>query len=217
MSHPKTILAASKRSTPIPATSLSYRPQDYFGRHDEQFTLMTRVKGTMRREALMRALDEGQINDAPAAIKAAALSHEVRQLIGRIHPAFMGGEYLPTVTEREIEIGRISIQSTTGDVTCVYARLVGQRIAYRVVDEYGGETLSDRARRTSMKPLTMGQLIEYFLDAWDLYNCLDCNFGGDLEGMLGFFTAESEFYPCFDETVRDLVRQKFAPAPDQED
>ena len=33
---------------PVPATSLRYRPRDYFGRHDLQTTLLTQVKGTVR-------------------------------------------------------------------------------------------------------------------------------------------------------------------------
>jgi hypothetical protein len=128
----------------------------------------------------------------------------------------MSGEYLPTVDGREVEIARIHIQSTTGDVTSVYARLFGGRIAYRVVDEYEGDTLSDPTTRTSMKALTMGQLIDFFPGAWDLYVCLDCNFDDDLEGKLDFFKGESEYYPCFDEALRELVTQRFSQRTDEE-
>jgi hypothetical protein len=129
----------------------------------------------------------------------------------------MGGEYLPSVNKEEIEIARIRINSTTGDVTSVYARLVGKRIAYRVVDEYQGDTLSGSARRSSIRPLTMGQMIDFFLGAWDLYVCLDCNFEGDLEEMLGFFEGESEFYPNFDSELRRRVREKFPPVEDDDE
>jgi hypothetical protein len=124
----------------------------------------------------------------------------------------MGGEYLPNRHQQEVEIARIAIQSTTGDVTSVYARPVGKRIAYRIVDEYEGSTLSGRSERTSNKPLTMGQLMDFFLCAWDLCECLTCNFDSDLAGMLDFFTGESEFYPCFDEALRVLVWRRFAAA-----
>ena len=127
------------------------------------------------------------------------------------------GEYLPTVKGAEIEIARICIDSTTGDVTSLYARLVGQRICYRVVDEYQGDTLSGRAQRTSSRPLTMGQMVDFFLGAWDLYLCLDSNFDGDLDGMLGFFVGESEFYPCFDSELRQRVRERFSPVEFEED
>jgi hypothetical protein len=194
-----------------------YRPDDYFGRYDMQAALLTRVKGTARRDALREVLDTGQIDDVPDAIKGAALSDVARQFAGSLHPSFMSGEYLPTGRELEVEIARIHIRSTTGDVTSVYARPVGRRIAYRVVDEYSGECLSGRTKRTSAKALTMGQLIDFFLGAWDLYACLDGNFDGELDGMLDFFTGESEFYPCFDDALRELVRQRFPPARDEKD
>lgn len=211
----KTPTAAVKNAPkPIPVSSMSYRPYDYFGRQDMQTTLMTHVKGTVRRNALRAALEAGEVSEVPDSIKSAALSDSARQMISSIHPSFMGGEYLPTAKSEELEIARISIKSTTGDVTSLYARQVGRRIAYRVVDEYGGDCLSERTTRTSIKVLTMGQLIEFFLGAWDLYVCLDCNFEDDLEGMLRFFRGESEFYPCFDATLRDLVRQKFTRQED---
>lgn len=201
----------SMPAQPVPATSLRYRPRDYFGRYDLQTTLLTQVKGTVRRRALREALEDGQILQVPEAIKSAALSEDVRQYVGGLHPSFMGGEFLPTVNKAEVEIARICINSTTGDVTSIYARLVGQRIAYRMVDEYQGDTLSGRVQRTSTRPLTMGQMVEFFLGAWDLFVCLDCNFEGDLEEMLGFFEGESEFYPYFDAELRRRVREKFPP------
>ena len=206
---------SGKSPEPVSATSTSYRPRDYFGRHDLQTKLLTQVKGTERRNALRKALDEGQILQVPDAIKNAALSEAARQYVGSLHPSFMGGEYLPTVDMAEVEIARIRINTTTGDVTSVYARQAGQRIAYRVVDEYQGDTLSEPKRRTSSKPLTMGQLIDFFLGAWDLYACLDGNFEGDLEEMLGFFKGESEFYPYFDSELRRLVRERFPPLADE--
>ena len=207
---------SSKPALPIPATSMHYRPRDYFGRHDLQTTLLTQVKGTVRRKALREALEAGQIEEVPDAIKSAALSEGTRQYAGSLHPSFMGGEYLPTVKMAEVEIARIRIDSTTGDVTSLYARLVGQRISYRVVDEYQGDTLSGRTQRTSGRPLTMGQMIDFFLGAWDLYLCLESNFDGDLDAMLGFFVGESEFYPYFDSELRRRVREKFEPLTDEE-
>jgi len=61
-------------------------------------------------------------------------------------------------------------------VTCVYARQGAGRIHYRVVDEYGGDTLSGKSTCTSTKPLSLGQLTNFFLGAWDLLNVLGFNF-----------------------------------------
>ncbi len=189
----------------IPATSLSYRPRDYFGRYDMQTELMTRVKGTLSRQALRNALDVGGLAQIPEEVKQAALDEPSRQMIGRIHPSFMGGEYLPRIKSGDVEIARISIQSTTGDVTCLYARPVGGRIVYRMADEYEGSTLEQPTTRTSTKPLTMGQMISFFLKSWNLFECLECNYEGDPDRQLAFFTAESEYYPYFDEALREMV------------
>ena len=60
-----------------------------------------------------------------------------------------------------------------------------------------------------MRPLTMGQMVRFFLGAWDLMAVLQGNFEDDTEQMLGFFNAESEFYPCFDEVLRERVEERF--------
>jgi len=198
-----------KTPKPIPVSSLQYRPRDYFGRYDLQTELLTRVKGRVRREMIKEAFEKGTIGSMPEDIKAAELDPINREIIGRLHPMYLGGEYLPRIKREEVEIARISIRSTTFDVTVLYARPVGKRIHYRVADEYGGDTLSGRSERTSIRPLTMGQMINFFLGAWDLMLCLECNYEGDVDGMLGFFEGESEFYPCFDETLREMVMQRF--------
>jgi len=49
------------------------------------------------------------------------LSETERQAIGRIHPTFIGGEYLPDLSQNEVMIASITIASTTQDVASVYA------------------------------------------------------------------------------------------------
>jgi hypothetical protein len=199
----------NKIKPPIPAFSLDYRPRDYFGRHDLQTDLLTQVKGRARRAAIRDALENGEIADITNHIKAAELDDEQRQMIGRVHPMFMGGEYLPKIKAEEIEIARISIKSTTYDVTAMYARLAGSRIHYRIADEYEGDTLSEPTRRTSNRPLTMRQMIDFFLKSWDLMACLEFNFDDDLEGKLDFFSGESEFYPYFDAELKSRVKNRY--------
>lgn len=194
---------------PIPVSALAYRPRDYFARYDLQAELLTSVKGRARRELIKDALDTGEIDILPDFVTTPELEILDRQMFGRMHPMFMGGEYLPKIKTKEVEIARISIQSTTYDVTVLYARQVGKRIHYRVADEYEGDTLQEPSTRTSIKPLTMGAMIDFFITAWSLMDCLEGNFDDDVEEMLGFFTAESEFYPCFDQTLREMVLSRF--------
>ena len=134
----------------------------------------------------------------------------MRQALGRIHPAFMGGEYLPDLTPNEVMIARITIASTTQDVTCVYARRGKNRIHYRVVDEYDGETLSERNTRTSTRPLTLGELEAFFNGAWSIFDVLEMNFGRRRlrpgprcsRFVVG---VESQFYPQIGELYRRRI------------
>ena len=71
----------------------------------------------------------------------------------------MGSEYLPKVSPGEVEIARIVLpQSTLKDIISVRARLRSWRYRYRVVDEYESEF--DIHRKSSISPLTLGQLID---------------------------------------------------------
>ena len=194
---------------PVPVTSGDYRPRSYFRHADRETELLGRVKGVMRRIGLRQMLELGRVNDLPAELTQAALDPDDREAMGRLHPMFMGGEYLPSVGREEVEIARICIESTTYDVTSLYARRSGRRIHYRVVDEYGGDTLSGPTVRTSLHPLPMGELVKFFLGAWDLCGCLEANFEDDVRGMMGFFRGESGFYPAFDSSLRELVQERF--------
>ncbi len=188
---------------------LGYRPSSYFWAQERGIALVSDIKGAERRRLYARALACGREDLLPVELIQDTLSEADRQGLGRIHPAFMGGEYLPTREQEEVEIARITIASTTQDVTCVYARQVGQRIHYRVVDEYGGDTLSGVGRRSSTKPLTLRQLVDFFLESWDLIACLDCNFEGDgypRDRVHGFIVdASSSFYADFDGLIRARV------------
>ena len=89
-------------------------------------------------------------------------------------------------------VARVTIASTTQDVTCIYARRGKNRIDYRVVDEYGGGSFRGRSTRTSTQPLTLGDLVSFFNGAWSIFNVLEANFGHtgyDLEEMQDFIVG----------------------------
>ena len=137
---------------------LEFRPRSYFWPLGLETHLLARIKGAERKAALKRLIDAGRLDEIPELLVQSALGEADRRALGRLHPAFMGGEYLADLKHDEVMIARITIASTTQDVTCVYARRGKNRIHYRVVDEYGGDTLSDRNARTSIRALTLGQL-----------------------------------------------------------
>ncbi len=188
---------------------LNYRPHSYFWAREHGIPLISDIKGAERRKLYESALEADLTELVDAELFQHALPNEQREAQGRIHPAFMGGEYLPKQRHGEVEIARITIASTTQDVTCVYARPVGRRIHYRMVDEYSGDTLEGRGHRTSLKPLTLRQLSDFFLKSWDLITCLDANFeydGYPREEVHGFVVdASSSFYAEFGELVHARI------------
>jgi hypothetical protein len=188
---------------------LSYRPHDYFWANRRGIQLTSAIKGARRRAAYQAALDTGE--DFDPIYAEPTLSDDSRQVLSRLHPSFMGGEYLPDQDPHEVEIARIVIRSTTRDVTCVYAAPQGKRIAYRIVDEYGGDTLSGPDRLISNKPLTLGALRSFFLTGWDLLQVLDYNgeyWDYNESQVLDFIVeASSDFYPAFGQAVMRKVQR----------
>ncbi len=188
---------------------LKYRPNSYFWAREHGIPLVSDIKGAERRKLYTGALQAGVPEWVDPSLLQHALPNEHRQAQGRIHPAYMGGEYLPNNRTGEVEIARITIASTTQDVTCIYARPVGQRIHYRVVDEYSDDTLEGRGHRTSLKPLTLKQLTDFFLKSWNLLSCLDANFESDAyprDEVHDFIVdASSSFYAEFDALIHAHV------------
>ena len=192
------------------AIDLAYRPESYFWAYDNNIKLASDIKGAERKAMYERALKSGDIHLANAIISEPELTHEQRKAQSGIHPAWMGGEYLPNREAQEVEIARITIASTTQDVTCVYAKRGASRIYYRVVDEYENMTLDERTR-TSIRPLTLIELFNFFIKGWDLFCCLEANFGEHgyhREEVQGFIVdASSSFYAEFEDLVRQRVDQ----------
>ena len=168
------------------------------------------IKGERRREAIRAAFDANRVSALDEYYASPVLHEEDRRALGALHPSFMGGEYLPNREETEVEIARITIDSTTSDVTSVYAKVGKNRIYYRVVDEYNGDTLSDKHTRSSKRPLTLKELVEFFLGAWSLKDVLEGN-DLDLEGAHDFTHPSSEFYPQFAAAIRARIDDWYAP------
>ena len=197
--------SASASSTERPDIDLAFRPGSYFWPIDHTKHVLGRVKGTQRRRMLEAAAGQPVRYPGLEEFSRPSLSEPLRAATGRLHPRMMGGEYLPDAVGEELEIARIDIESTTCDATSLYARLGRSRIHYRMVDEYGGDTLEGRVARTSIQPLSLGAMTAFFIGAWDLMQVLECNFDSDVAGMLGFFRGSSPFYPDFDRLLRRHV------------
>lgn len=189
---------------------LQYRPATYFKPGSYEDYLLSKIKGTVVRNQLRNMVDKEEFQEFNKLSDEVALAIESSKELEAVHPMFMGGNYLPDTGDDEVEIARISINSTTFDVTSVYASYYDGSIHYRVVDEYDGDTLCKPDTASTEMPMTLEELVNFFMKAWPLVEVLDMNFEDDEEGAFDFYYASSDFYPEFSCLVDQLVSEHFA-------
>ena len=136
-----------------------------------------------------------------------------------------GQDFLPERDGGEVEIACVLLASVTADVITIRARHRGNRIVYRIVDEY--ETCFRFKPKTSTQPLSLGELIamidgatghldgdaEGLTGAYRSYNLDGC----DAADLVDFVTVSSPFYPGLEtyyaEEAREWLAQVEAGAP----
>jgi hypothetical protein len=136
----------------------------------------------------------------------------------------MGGEYLPPLRPDEVEIARVTLRLVTMDVFSIRARRSGERIYYRLVDEYMEQEPPQRfvvKPLWAKKPLTMHQMISIVDENGLIYDYRDLNFDGtNADGIFDFATASSEFYPqlaaYFDHQNRKWLEEQIRQSPDDD-
>jgi hypothetical protein len=139
---------------------LSFRPTTYWPESENREQRLAHIKGKTRRDMTRNALASGGVSVLNASVAGLArdnLSDESRQFLGAIHPAFMGGEYLPSQDEGAVEIARISLDSTTADQISVRASRTDKVIHFSIVDEYS--TAFILSTKESDQPLSLAELI----------------------------------------------------------
>ena len=193
---------------PIPDADWDYRPANYRDHPDPVSAVVAGIKGQERRKAIRNAMTGVPGAELPPEeFRVDSLSPDHRRVIGRLHPAFMGGEYLPDCRRGEVEIARVVLASVMQDVISIRARRGRGRIAYRVVDEYP-EHGGWRCRpRSTAEPLTLGELIRLIDGASngdrggrgtvlaDRFRNANLEAGDDPATIRGFVTVESDLYP----------------------
>jgi hypothetical protein len=195
----------SATPTTTDPSSLAFRPSSYWEHDDPLGAILQNVKGTNRRRMITDYWNAGRLEDLDQALLDDTLNDDLRRGLGRIHPSFMGGEYLPSDLPSEVEIVRITLQSTTTDVISIRARKEpGDRlIHYRIVDEYPKSNKFRYSPETSELPFTLGEMITFIDRASDCYGtglgtCYnDYNYQEthDAEALRYFTSLSSEFYP----------------------
>ena len=175
---------------------LKWRPDSYSDFHDPVALALNGIQGHMRREMVRDMLTaEGEQREFydnvlgsidPDILKERADEQSIYRMSNFDSPVWMGGEYLPEVSSGEVEIARIVLPlSTLGDVISVRARFRSGRYRYWVVDEYESEF--DIRRKSSIRPLTLGQLIDL------IQTGSQPDFTHDGDGLVeGFWNVELE-------------------------
>lgn len=152
-----TVGSVNSDGTAEPPIDFTFRPATYWPNQESLEVLVSRIKGEQRRLRGEVLLHEGRIEELWALIDEGALSGDLtdedREAWGRLHPSNLGGEYLPGLEDEEVEIARVAIASTTGDVQSIRAHRVSGEIAVQVVDEYGDDFAT--GTRIYSAPLTL--------------------------------------------------------------
>jgi hypothetical protein len=73
--------------------------------------VLRNVKGRNRREMIREYYGAGKLDELSNELLRDSLNEEVRISLGKIHPTFIGGEYLPGYRRQEVEIARIALSS----------------------------------------------------------------------------------------------------------
>jgi len=185
----------------VAGIDLDFTPRSYFVERDLKLALPSDILGRARRDMARRLVADGQ--DPPAEMLVAALTERDRVAAGRVHPMFMGGEYLPRMKSTEVEIARISLRSVTADQISVRARRRGARTAYSILDEYENEYVTyDPRPRTSSRPLSMRRLVALLDGACEnggavmSHTMILMDHVDSAEELHHFTSVESDFYPA---------------------
>lgn len=213
---------------------LEFRPESYFEISDAKSEIFARVKGDQRR-LLAKEMDESgeienlerlNIGDIQGEKEEIALVEELtddeRDLAGSLHPKMMGGEYLPTLRGYGMEIARVSLDSTTGDVFSIRAQSKGEMIHYKIVSEYEDDEDFPEIEfqpKESKLPLTTGELISLidsvkFVGEDDYGKGLTNSFrdrqfvdNANPDELANFVIVTSELYPDLEGYYREEAKE----------
>ncbi len=144
---------------------MEFRPPSYWGPRSLTAHLLSSIKGEERRKFVKAFIEKhGEDNLPDISLTKNKLTDNERNLIGRLHPRYMGGEYLPDTNDDEVEIARLTMLSVTQDTISFRAKRRKNKIIYSIVDEY--DTIFEHSIKTRKKPLSFKELLKFINEAW---------------------------------------------------
>ena len=204
----------------VKGVDLSFRPSSHLFPLTAEKLLLSRVKGTQRRESLTAAIEQDRLSDLNPFFTQTSLSAEDRRSRAAIHPSFMGGEYLPDFEEGELEMARLSLRSVTADVISIRLRRTEDGFVYRIVDEYMDQDpnglLDEPTTIVVDQPLTMKDFGAFVVQVSRMDHWCDPESHETEEEAQDFVVATSEFYPEFGDYIAEAISLKY-PKPHSED
>lgn len=207
---------------------LNFRPRSYADFDDPISAVLNGIKGRKRREMIRdmlsaegdkRAAYDAALGPIEEEILRESVADPSSSLVHRtLGPEWLGGEYLPDLSRREVEIARIELRSTLADVFSLRARVAGRRYEYRMIDEY--ESTFELTPATSETTLTLLELVRLidgvksptldldgrpFVEAW-WWQQHGCSYY-TLEDCTDFAWVESEQYPQLGAYYEERARE----------
>jgi hypothetical protein len=196
---------------------LEFRPPERLFPMTAEKLLLSRVKGTWRREVLTMAVAEDYLKEVDPFFTRVSLEDEDRRARAAVHPTFMGGEYLPDFVEGEIEVARIDLRSITADAISIRLRRIPTGFTYRVVDEYMDENedglLEAPTTVLSDVPLNLAEFGTFVVRTSRLKEICDTDRFDSVDEAQAFVYASSEFYPEFSAYITATIAS-LHPVPD---
>lgn len=200
----------------VKGVDLSFRPSSLLFPLTAEKLLLSRVKGTQRRESLKAAIEQDALNELDPFFTQTSLSAEDRRARAAIHPSFMGGEYLPDYLEGELEVARLALNSITADVISIRLRRTPEGFVYRVVDEYMDQDknglLGEPSTVVVDQPLTMRDFGAFVVLASRLGEICNPDRFDTEEEAQRFVFATSEFYPEFGAYIAEAISRWWSPS-----
>ena len=204
----------------VKGVDLSFRPSSRLFPLTAEKLLLSRVKGTQRRESLTAAIEQDRLSGLNPFFTQTSLSAEDRRARAAIHPSFMGGEYLPDFEEGELEMARLSLRSVTADVISIRLRRTEDGFVYRIVDEYMDQDpnglLDEPTTIIVDQPLTMKDFGAFVVQVSRMDHWCGPESHETEEEAQDFVVATSEFYPEFGDYIAEAISLKY-PKPHSED
>jgi hypothetical protein len=197
---------------------MSFRPDTYWPESLTPEQRLSRIRGKKRQEIARDLYAKHGFTALNEFLVKEGLAEEERTAWGAVGPWCLGGEYLPSLEQGEVEIARISLESTTADQISVRAQPGGDSIHYRIVGEYE----EDEGMRyqlpfeTSAQPLSLAELMK-LIDGAQQDDCaypggiltsmwaMMSDYYHDTQEIISFLSLDSAFYPQIGQAYQDLA------------